>query len=126
GFLAAWRQIISGASVRISLCSSRRCKPDRDALALFKGFHRRRCDTSRKRYAVKEAFANQVASDKGKLAPGVVSFICPLFQRCRHPGAAFGPECPPRRKQLRQDCLGLPLARFQWPQQVLDPPPASN
>src|SRR6266436_6211470 len=83
----------------------RGCTPDRNPLALFKGFHRRRCDASRKRYAVKEAFADQVASDKGKLAPGVVSFIGPFFQRCRHPGAAFGPECPHSRKQLRRDCL---------------------
>jgi len=29
--------------------------PDRNALALFKGFHRRRCDASRERYAVKKA-----------------------------------------------------------------------
>ena len=89
---------------------------------MFKGFHRRRCDTSRKRYAVKEAFADQVASDKGKLAPGVVSFIGPLFQRCGHPGAAFGPECPPSWKQLRRDCLDPSLARSQRPQQVFDRP----
>ena len=58
-------------------------------------------DASRERYVVKKAFAGQVAGDKGKLAPGVVSFIGPLFQCCGHPGAAFGPEFPPSREQLR-------------------------
>ena len=55
GFLAAWRQS------RKSLWSSRRWKPDRNALAaLFKGLHRHRCDASRERYVVKKAFAGLV------------------------------------------------------------------
>src|SRR4051794_25532050 len=87
-------------------------------LTLFESFHCRRCDAFRKRYGIKRLSAHKIASDERKLAPGVVSFVSTLFQRCRHPRTAFAPDRPSRRKQLHRDCLDPTLARSQGPQQV--------
>src|SRR6516225_8698980 len=77
------------------------------------GFYRRCCDACGKRYSLKRPFTEQIARHERKIAPGVVPIVGALPQRCRHPGAAFGPESPSCGKQLGRDRLDPPFARPQ-------------
>jgi hypothetical protein len=57
--------------------------------------------------------AHQVARHERKIAPSVIPLGGAILQCCCHPGAAFGPECPPCGKQLGGDRLDPPFARPQ-------------
>src|SRR5215469_16521470 len=83
------------------------------SLPFLEGFHRRCCDPRDKRDLGKRPLAHQIMRHEGKIAPGVIP-LGGAFLKCRgHPGAAFGPECPPSGKQPGTDRLDPLFSRPQ-------------